>query len=316
MAIVNYPNQRNVGDAALWLGLRDSLRRIGVPVGYECDWRAYSPHRLRSNTARGSTVLITGGGNFGDLWRNTQNVREQVLQDFPDRRIIQLQQSIWFEDEANLQRMKKLCEAHPDFTLIVREQQSYELAQHHFEVPTILSPDLAFALGPLPRAAPECPILWLARTDKESRWGDQDIQSPTVTRLDWLRRVPKDPEEGFEGSLARRVNAFTTKRLQSRAPGDSVSVRLAKLTHLPLARQVLYRGREILSRGETVITDRLHGHILCLLLSIPHVVMDNTYGKIRSTFDTWTATSGCAHWANSPAEAIELATALLGARES
>jgi exopolysaccharide biosynthesis protein PssK len=38
-----------------------------------------------------------------------------------------------------------------------------------------------------------------------------------------------------------------------------------------------------------VITDRLHAHILCLLMDIPHVVVDNSYGKVRSFVETWTA---------------------------
>jgi hypothetical protein len=44
----------------------------------------------------------------------------------------------------------------------------------------------------------------------------------------------------------------------------------------------------LLGSGRVVITDRLHGHILCTLLEIPHVVLDNSYGKISRFLDSFT----------------------------
>lgn len=60
-----------------------------------------------------------------------------------------------------------------------------------------------------------------------------------------------------------------------------------------------------------MITDRLHGHILCLLLGLPHVLLDNTYGKLKDFYDTWTKGCALAIWANSPGEALERARPLL-----
>jgi exopolysaccharide biosynthesis predicted pyruvyltransferase EpsI len=63
----------------------------------------------------------------------------------------------------------------------------------------------------------------------------------------------------------------------------------------------------MLSEGRVVVTDRLHGHILCLLLGIPHIVLDNSYGKLRSFDETWTRTSTLTHWAASLDDAVQLA---------
>jgi len=49
----------------------------------------------------------------------------------------------------------------------------------------------------------------------------------------------------------------------------------------------MQRGEVILSSGKVVITDRLHAHILCTLLDIPHVVLDNSYRKIGNFRDAW-----------------------------
>ena len=58
--------------------------------------------------------------------------------------------------------------------------------------------------------------------------------------------------------------------------------------HAALATARVARGLRLLSRGQTIATDRLHGHILALLLDIPHVVFDNDYGKIGRYVATWT----------------------------
>jgi pyruvyl transferase EpsO len=56
-----------------------------------------------------------------------------------------------------------------------------------------------------------------------------------------------------------------------------------------------------------VITDRLHGHILCTLLGIPHVVLDNSYGKIQGFLESFTGECELVRRAESPAEALEMA---------
>ena len=37
-----------------------------------------------------------------------------------------------------------------------------------------------------------------------------------------------------------------------------------------------------------MVTDRLHGHILSLLLDLPNALVDNSYGKVRNFVDLWT----------------------------
>jgi len=90
-----------------------------------------------------------------------------------------------------------------------------------------------------------------------------------------------------------------------------IAARLVAVTYDVQARQRLRLGCGLLARGRVVITDRLHGHILCLLLGIPHVLLDNSYGKVRQFHDTWTAGAPRVRWAESAADAVGLARALL-----
>ena len=77
------------------------------------------------------------------------------------------------------------------------------------------------------------------------------------------------------------------------------------------ARRRLRVGCRLLARGKVVITDRLHAHVLCLLLGIPHVLLDNNYGKVRRVHETWTADAPDMRWAASPSEALPAARSLL-----
>jgi exopolysaccharide biosynthesis protein PssK len=66
-------------------------------------------------------------------------------------------------------------------------------------------------------------------------------------------------------------------------------------------------GCRLLARGKVVVTDRLHGHILSLLLGIPHVLLDNSYGKLRHFHETWTWSMPRVRWVESSAEARAVA---------
>lgn len=59
------------------------------------------------------------------------------------------------------------------------------------------------------------------------------------------------------------------------------------------------------------MTDRLHAHVFSLLLGIPHVVLNDRYGKLRSFHEAWTRGLGIARFAESPEAAAQIASTLL-----
>ena len=60
-----------------------------------------------------------------------------------------------------------------------------------------------------------------------------------------------------------------------------------------------------------VITERLHGHILCLLGGIPNVLIDNSYGKNAAFYSAWTHDWPGTGFVNTPAAAKARAQQLL-----
>lgn len=56
--------------------------------------------------------------------------------------------------------------------------------------------------------------------------------------------------------------------------------------------------------------DHRHAHILSALLGLPHVLLDNSSGKVRAYYETWSQNLPRVRWAPNPAEAFTMADAL------
>ena len=300
-ALIDFPDHSNVGDSAIWAGALAALGDAGIDIRYRCDPETYNRRHLERSVPAGP-VFINGGGNLGDVWRRHQRLREQVLRDFPDRPIVQLPQTVHFQHPENLDAARRAFDAHVNFTLLVRDHISLELTQREFRTPSALCPDMAFYLGRLHREQPpDVGILWLRREDRESAAGRVAVPSGVMV-CDWLdERVP----------VLRRVRRVL-RPIAGREPRSlHVMNRALGAAYDRQAQQRLREGCRLLGRGNVVITDRLHAHILCLLLGIPHVLLDNSYGKVRRVHDTWTTDAPQVRWAASPAEAVAAARSLL-----
>jgi exopolysaccharide biosynthesis predicted pyruvyltransferase EpsI len=308
VALLDYPNHENVGDSAIWLGEMTYLAERKSPVAYHCDLKSYDARHLRRMPDM-DLLLLHGGGNLGDLWQPHQRFRSQVLADFRDRPVLQLPQTIHFNNTEILEQTKRDFASHPQFTLMVRDLRSLEFAREHFDCPSVLCPDSAFALGEMvrPRQA-RAPILWLGRTDHEAadHAGQPYVTSHEVERADWVGRRSAGPVD-LLGRAGGELLAGALGKLSAHPPG-ALELLWAQWKRLALHR--VQAGQEMLSRGTVVVTDRLHAHILCMLLGIPHVVMDNSYGKLSSYSRTWDTLGDRAQWADSPSQAMALAREL------
>jgi exopolysaccharide biosynthesis predicted pyruvyltransferase EpsI len=296
-ALLDFPDYPNVGDSAIWLGETKLLSQLsGNWPSYVCHLGYFDSDRLEQALPAGP-ILLNGGGNFGDIWPWIQNFREQIIERYKNRTIIQLPQTISFGNKLAIERCAKIIAQHPNFHLLVRDQPSLEFAKQHFQCSVELVPDMAFGIGALKRPiSPIHNILMLLREDAERASYDR---SPLQTLLnasiaDWLEEPQKFDKTSkytaafkalFNGSWGRDERRF--------------------VYYQQLANGRLNRGLKLLSSGRHVITDRLHGHILSTLLDIPHVALDNNYGKILSYIEAWTHTYPALQTAKTAEEALE-----------
>lgn len=298
LALLDFPDYANVGDSAIYLGTLAFLRRrYGVSPHYVCRPDTFSATDLGRRLGDGA-VLLQGGGNFGDLWPVHQEFREVALRALRGRRVIQLPQSIHFRERDALRRAAAAIAAHGDVLLLVRDRRSADLARSAFPCEVRLCPDMAFALGALDRPAPPRHDLMLLLRDDRERAGTGTAAVPAdAVRTDW----PPD------GGGRRALRLRRALKLAATAPRRALDRHEQRSCfYEALARRRLAGGLALLASGRQVITDRLHGHILCLLLGIPHVALDNSYGKLGGVIEAWTAGSDLLARAGDLSEALAL----------
>jgi exopolysaccharide biosynthesis predicted pyruvyltransferase EpsI len=289
-ALVDFPDHRNIGDSAIWLGAANYfLKRRGVRPSYVYTTVGFWEETLRAAVPDGP-IFLHGGGNFGDLWPRHHRFRLSLLERFPDREIIQLPQAIHFQDPSNIAPTARAIARHGRLVLLVRDHASFEFATTNFECEVKLCPDMAFFLGPTERGAtPDVDALYLMHTDKErSVTAAPDRPGYSFRMADW-------PQESRRSMRPHRLLGMARGLLVSRRP----SLTRARAGQFDtLARLRTRRGRRLLSSGRVVITDRLHAHILSLL-GIPHAVLDNSYGKLSGFLSAWTRDAAGVYQASS-----------------
>jgi exopolysaccharide biosynthesis predicted pyruvyltransferase EpsI len=304
VALLDYPNHVNIGDAAIWAGELAVLRSLGLRVSYACDQRSYVPAHLRAALGPRTAILLHGGGNFGDLYPRHQRLRERVLADFPDRRTVQLPQSVAHAGPATAGRLRALAERHRDLHVLARDLPSQAWFAEQAGIDAGLCPDSALALGGLGAGVPGEGVLWLARTDPEAV--ASAVEPPAgVRRGDW--------PHASRAWDARRLGSRVASAVTSAAPAAGRLLWPTATRMYPrLVAERLRTGAAFVGSARVVVTDRLHAHILSLLCGVPSVLCDNSTGKVRACYEEWTGDSPLVRWGGTPAEALALAAELAG----
>lgn len=252
---LDLPEYRNIGDHMIYEGSREFLRTLPYTQKYESSVNSFKESKVGID----DLIILQGGGNFGDLWSMHQHFRERIVSSFKKNKIIVFPQTIYFEHSENLNRAVSVFSDHPDLTICTRDHRSYETAKTNFTQNTILLlPDMASYknLG-IVRRAPEIieSVLFMKRRDKEL---EKTYSLPYIKNLetqDW----PTFEEDYF--------NYLPAKHKQSQF--------------------YLNEGIMFMTNYDLVISTRLHGAILATLLGIPTIVVDNSYGKNRTYYESW-----------------------------
>lgn len=269
VAMVDFPDYKNVGDSAIWLGQMAYLSsRFGKSPSYISALPDHSHDKLDEAMPSGP-ILITGGGTFGDIWPGHQELRESILERWHGRLVVQLPQSIHYKSQHHADRMARAIARHKNFVLLVRDEESKAFAEKHFDCRVHLCPDMAFCIGPIqPLAAARFPVLAMLRADQESAGKHDFSDYPDIPVEDWIAESRTPVRIAKALGAAKGAVSLNPERIKA-----------AKLN--AAAHNRFRRGIRQISRGQTIVTDRLHVHICALLLGRPHAVLDNNYGKVR-----------------------------------
>jgi pyruvyl transferase EpsO len=313
VALLDAPPLINVGDSMIWMGQLAYMQRLGHRVRYISDIQSYQPRRLRKALPNGGVIVLRGGGNFGDIWVGNQRFRERVAQDFPDLRIVQLTQSVVFRDPARAVVANRILGAHPDLTVLIRDEKSLARAARDVpDVTTMMSFDMALGWDP---KVPDGPrgdrALIIARDDPEASSGllqaaDMWDAPFDVHVTDWTRH-DEHPREWHDARARLASNAKMIARARRRSL--PIPTRSQKKVEADLAYINDWNVEwavNLFRTARAMVVDRLHAHVLASLMGIPHVVLDNDHGKISTVFQAYTGAFSTARYTTSTDEAYEL----------
>ncbi|RBA23007.1 polysaccharide pyruvyl transferase family protein [Herminiimonas fonticola] len=277
---VDIPTHGNVGDLLIMHGTLAFFRKHDLVPKLIAPYFAYDPCWI----APEDVIVFHGGGNFGDLYPYFQELRERIVQNHRENRIIVLPQSLHFSSIEKMKQSAQLFRMHADVHICVRDQVSYQMAQE-FTDNVYLLPDMAHQLYPMrvAGAEPSAGSLRISRVDDEStqQSGLRNMVSTTVT--DW-------PE--FVGAREVRINLFRRAigAFYRRGLGWSANSILVRLW-IAYSGRLIADAAQLFARHELIVTDRLHGHILACLLRKKNIVLDNSYGKNSRYVEAWTLNS-------------------------
>ena len=282
--LLDFPHHSNIGDSAIWLGEVQMLRQLhGQGPAYVSNGRssADEPERF----VQDGILYLHGGGNLGDIWPAHQLYRESILARYPRNRIVLLPQSLHYRDPAAIERSKRAFGSHRDFHMMVRDQESLDFVRKHFDCPVMLVPDSAFGINMQTVARNTAPsgMTCLFRDDREQR---DDAMAGRALFAD--ARV-EDWKVQSKGHLRISRLAMQIVRRSPQLPGKRALMALRTLAFNRMAHDLVASGFRQLDAAEVIVTDRLHGHIMASLLGKPHVVIDNSYGKISNFIRAWGA---------------------------
>ncbi len=282
-------------------------------------------------------------GKWGYADRNIRlNAFTKIISRFKKNPIVIMPQSISIRNPELLKQTAKIFNDHPALTVFVRDEFSFDRAKTDFYKCDVLkAPDIVFYLAGhqslLLRKKHTSSVLYLERTDWEL--DDQIIKA--VTNLPFL--VHKEPWRAFQWLLNKKkgqlkiqgvasmIKEILQRRLPNRAdfkremwqrrfsnPEEWISrvkwtsrfkQSLGVINNLDsswytLPIEMLHTGLYQMQQHSMIITNRLHGHILSVLLNIPHILLPGPYQKMEFFYKAWTRAIPFCRYVNKPEQLL------------
>lgn len=281
--LLDLPYYENIGDSLIWEGEKEFLRTLPYKCLYYSSKDSFRYRKFDNNVI----ILLHGGGNFGDLYRLHSEFRKKIIGLYPQNRVILLPQTVYYENMNLLADDAKYYGTHPNVTICVRDQYSFDFLQENYHNKVILVPDMAFFLDVTKYKIPkeENRILFLKRTDKELVTDSDTNDIPTDAEIhDW----PTYERHFKKLDRIGRFTYYVCKTLNLLKVNEKLIVKIEDWKRNYFFRQAYVQiGISFLSPYHTIYTTRLHVLILGVLLNKHIYLINNSSGKVINFYNTW-----------------------------
>ncbi|ELS1885481.1 TPA: polysaccharide pyruvyl transferase family protein [Raoultella planticola] len=280
--LLDTPLHLNVGDVLIHKGQLQFFKENNIKIISEHSDKASKSFILKNHKKISPEVIIvlTGGGNFGDLYQHHQTLRETVCHYLPNNKIVLLPQTAHFDSQEKMLESAEIFRKHKNVYLFARDDATFELFSKNFSDHVYKCPDMAHALYKIfptqKRDAAKNKTMYMIRNDKEG--SELDKKYDKFKKEDWDTICNVNDKKKLRNLLLReKIN---------RALGLNIFNIESNWNFY--TDEMLVRINNYFMSFDEVVTSRMHGHILCCILGIKTKVIDNSYGKNLGYYESWT----------------------------
>lgn len=274
---IDVPLYHNIGDWLIAMGAWELLKEIPYECLAKLRWDDYYSYTIPPCTI----IILQGGGNFGDLYREATTARNEVIRQYPNNKIVILSQTITYLNKDLLNQDAALYSQHRNLHICARDNESYQLAKMYFPANNVhLLPDTAIGLYTSLSKYNGKKIgktLIINRRDKEADGLFCDCGDVN----DW-ESILKDIHFNRVWYPYRILHSIN-KKLRYKVLLECERIYMLKCLY-PFVQK---RIPQYYLHYDKVKTTRLHGYLLAILLHLPVEIKDNKHHKITNYITTW-----------------------------
>ena len=261
--LMGTPRYGNLGDQAIIVSeikyIEDNFRKFKF---IEVSLDDYYEHVefIKKYINNKDIIMLHGGGNFGDEYLFEETVRRNVIDNFPNNKIILFPQTIYFKEsekgKKELEVSKNIYNNHNNLTLVAREKISYEKMKKEFnKCNVILTPDIVLYLN------------------------EEDYEHNRDGALCCLR-------SDLESKLTKYQKEFINKELRDKFKKVCITDTVINKNVNQEERNEFLRNKfNEFKMSELVITDRIHGMIFAAITGTPCIALSNYNYKVKGTYE-------------------------------
>ncbi|RKE77099.1 hypothetical protein EGI15_05715 [Chryseobacterium cucumeris] len=259
------PTHTNIGDHAIAEGqLKFFQENLPGHHIFEINQSQmkYFIEKYRNNIKPDDLIFVHGGGNFGNEYMREENLRRMVIQNFPENKIILFPQTIYYSNdqigESELKRTQDIFGKHKNLILTAREEKSFELMQKYFpKNKIILTPDIVL-------------------------YTEYSFENEREYALEVIRN---DQESILTADDKDKITQILKGRFDKIINSDMHCDKITDLDIKSVRKKILTNKLLQFSKAKIVVTDRLHGMVLCIITGTPCVVFSNYNQKVIGTYN-------------------------------
>ena len=214
-------------------------------------------HVVKKNITPNDIVVLPGGGNMGDLYKDAERQRQCIVNHLRKNKIIVLTQTANYSNSKFgrylLKQTQKIFDKCKDLTLCARENQTFKFMKLKFiNAKVVFIPDIVFSLAEKREKQHREFTMTCLRSDEESVQTSISSVLNSVADFDSKLFI-------YDTYVARRID------------GSNRKVEVNSIINQ-------------FCRAKLVITDRMHGMVLAAITETPCIVTKSLDYKIIGTY--------------------------------